>query len=130
VEDVSADPPSAQLGQPAAVQDGYLRVTLTDDPPYRGVPVRVTGTRRRGHLNTIQALCGTNADGSAWQVPIDTAVQMVESGRFWLYVRAVVNGAERDVGLVVGVAASGRKYLHTDPDETTVNNLDTLPPCP
>jgi hypothetical protein len=129
-EDVSADPPSAQPGQPVAVQDGYLRVTLIDEPAYQGVPVRVTGTRRWGPANTIQALCGPNPDGTSWQMPIDTAVEMVESGRFWLFVRAVVGGAERDVGLVVAVSPAGRKYLHTDPDETTINNLDTLPPCP
>jgi hypothetical protein len=91
--------------------------------------MEVTCTRRWGPANTIQELGGQNANGTSWRLPIDTAVRMVESGRFWLFVRAEVDGVAKDVGLVVDVSERGRKFLRTEADTTTVNNLDSLPAC-
>jgi hypothetical protein len=56
-------------------------------------------------------------------------VQMIESGRFRFFVRAVVAGIERDVRLVVDTSPRGRKFPRTDMDDTAANNLEQLPTC-
>ena len=129
-EPVSSDPPTAQPGAVVVAQDGFLRVTLIEDPPYRGIPMRVEYADHAGHYSTIEAIGGTNPDGSVWRLPIDTAVQMAESGRYWFHVTAAVGGVERDIDIVVRRAGSGRKYLRTVADETTTNNLEQLPRIP
>jgi hypothetical protein len=125
---LSADPPSAEPGSPVMVQDGYLKVTLIDDPPADTIDLEVTCITRTPH-DTIGWLGGTNADGSPWRVPMDKAVEMVESGRFAFVVRGSA-GPDHIVPLRVGVSRRGRKYLHTPADDTTVNNLEELPRCP
>ncbi|BDI06332.1 MULTISPECIES: DUF3892 domain-containing protein [Burkholderiales] len=128
-EAVSLDPPSAEAGAAVEVEDGYLRLKLADETLYSGVPMQVTCIRRWGPQNTIQQLGGLNPDGSSWRMSSDQMVQMIESGRFRFFVRAVVAGIERDVRLVVDTSPRGRKFPRTDMDDTAANNLEQLPTC-
>ena len=67
----------------------------------------------------IIGLCGD------WgQVSKATAIRHIEGGQYRYYVR--VRGAEVDV-IVAGTGPN--KYLTTEPDYTTENNLDELPDC-
>jgi hypothetical protein len=52
------------------------------------------------------------------------AVKDIESGLYRYFVR--VGGRQVDIHVVSG---SRGKYLRTDPDATTRNNLDDLPDC-
>lgn len=62
--------------------------------------------------------------GPGWTKDTDTVIGEIEEGREYFVevdlARVTVIIAERD----------GRKYLRTDPDETTENNLLSLSSCP
>lgn len=63
--------------------------------------------------------------GPGWTKYEDTVIQEIENeGREYF---VDVDGARVDV---VVSQRDGRKYLRTDPDKTTKNNLLSLPECP
>jgi hypothetical protein len=62
--------------------------------------------------------------GTGWQKSEDAVIAEIENGTGSYYVN--VGGKEVDV---VVREREGRKYLRTDPDETTENNLLSLPEC-
>ncbi|HST70780.1 MAG TPA: DUF3892 domain-containing protein [Solirubrobacterales bacterium] len=63
--------------------------------------------------------------GAGWKKDEDTVIREIENeGREYI---VDVNGAR--VKVVVS-ERDGRKYLRTDPDKTTENNLLSLPECP
>jgi hypothetical protein len=63
--------------------------------------------------------------GPGWTKDEDTVIGEVEAGHEYF---VEVDGAR--VTVVVIEEDSGRKYLRTDPDQTTENNLLSLPLCP
>lgn len=69
----------------------------------------------------ITSLCS-----DAWWSPISIsqAIKDIESGTYRYYVKSGTE--EADIHVVQGPT---RKYLRTDPDKTTVDNLDELPDC-
>lgn len=71
----------------------------------------------------ITKLCNPNA----WWSPRSKkdAIKDIEGGEYRYYVR--INDKEVDIH-VVDDPEKG-KYLRTDPDKTTSNNLDDLPDC-
>lgn len=74
-----------------------------------------TGKDRYGDITAIGVKC-------VWQLPADTAIQRIESGSEGYY----VNWPEKRTN--IHVARNGfTKYLRTDRDNTTRNNLDDLP---
>ena len=80
---------------------------------------RVTGTGK-GSSGDITSLCGTWGSRSK-----ALAIADIEQGTHRYYTHAS-NGTEADVIVVNG--ATG-KYLRTDPDKTTADNLADLPDC-
>jgi hypothetical protein len=80
---------------------------------------RVTSTGK-DNSGDITSLCGSWGSQSKASAIID-----IESGTHRYYTHAS-NGAEADVEVVNG--ATG-KYLRTDPDKTTADNLGDLPDC-
>lgn len=70
---------------------------------------------------------GTNANGTRWRLTLAAAIEGVESGkwRFWV---AVPNADS--VWVEVAVSRFGHKYLKTEADGETPNNLLSLPECP
>lgn len=89
---------------------------------------RVTCIIPDGHDSDqrIDAIGGTNADSSRWQLAIDEAIAGIETGKWSFYVS--VNG--RSVGVIVARRPNGRKYLKTEADNYEPNNLLSLPTCP
>jgi hypothetical protein len=80
---------------------------------------RVTGTGKDSS-GDITSLCGSWGSQLKSQAILD-----IEVGTHHYYTHAS-NGTEADVQVVNG--ATG-KYLRTDPDKTTADNLADLPDC-
>jgi hypothetical protein len=63
--------------------------------------------------------------GPGWKKDEDTVIGEIQNqGREYF-----VNVGGNEVDVVVA-ERNGRKYLRTDPDQTTENNLLSLPECP
>lgn len=73
----------------------------------------------------IKNIGGTNSDGSRWKMTEENAIDGIESGKYSFFVEV------RDDRVQVIVASrNGRKYLKTENDGETPNNLLSLPECP
>ena len=83
--------------------------------------------KRGGHFNAherIQAIGGV-ANGARWKHLEDAAIRNVESDPTNYYVSA----GGHSVWVIVGVH-NGRKYLKTQRDDYSPDNLLSLPECP
>lgn len=73
----------------------------------------------------ILGIGGRYANGSSWYLSEAEAIELIQKDKWKFYVSV---GVKR---LKVRVAKhAGRGYLRTDPDTTSANNLENLPPCP
>lgn len=85
-------------------------------------PVRQTGKDQYGD---ITALCNS---GSSWSpVTKADAIRHIERGDHTYHVPWTSGRTE--IRVVVDPSVSGGKYLRTDRDSTTRNNLQDLPDC-
>ncbi len=83
---------------------------------------RVTKSRKESD-GDITALC---SEDQLWSPRFKNgAIQDIESGSHTYYVQQA-GGPRTDIRVVAGPSG---KYLRTDPDTTTANNLDDLPDC-
>ncbi|GGT16559.1 DUF3892 domain-containing protein [Nonomuraea spiralis] len=85
---------------------------------------QISAIRRIGPARTIQRIKVVSPSGKDSELSIDEAIQMTESGRFTFFTR--VPGFP-EAGVIVDTTARGRRYLRTDADQTTGNNLAVLP---
>ena len=77
---------------------------------------------RKDEDGDITALCNP---GQSWSPrPKRDVINDIESGQHSYFVQA--SGGRVDIHVVDGPSG---KYLRTDPDKTTRNNLDDLPDC-
>lgn len=74
---------------------------------------------------SITHVGGTNNDGTSWKLDLATAIRYIESGEWGFYVS--VKG--KSVWVVVAISRAGNKYLKTEPDNSTSNNLLSLLEC-
>ncbi len=72
----------------------------------------------------IKRVGGTHG-GQRWNLPIDDAIAFIENGTYRFYTHV---GHVRRV--MVAVSRSGRKYLRTEADRDTPDNLLYLDQCP
>lgn len=74
---------------------------------------------------SITHVGGKGSDGKPWKLTLADAIHHIESGAWKFYVS--VNG--KSVWVVVAVSRANNKYLKTEPDSATTNNLLSLPEC-
>jgi len=73
----------------------------------------------------IQSIGGLNRDGSHWLLTLDKAIVGIIEGRYTFYVQV----GPRSVNVKVA-EHEGRKYLKTEADGYSPDNLLSLPECP
>jgi hypothetical protein len=73
----------------------------------------------------ITRIGGRNTDGSAWGLSQQEAISGIENGTWQFYVRQ--NGLATNV--IVSISRLGHKYLTTERDGESQNNLLSLPEC-
>lgn len=86
---------------------------VSPSAPSRRREIKCVSKDRNGNIIAIAGDWGI--------ITVEEAIREINSGTYEYY----VNGGIKDVSVHV---VSGR-YLRTDPDETSVNNLDSLPEC-
>ncbi len=69
---------------------------------------------------------GINFDGTRWKITEKRAIDGIEDGTWTFYVSHGTN----KVNVVIAKSSVGYKYLKTEADNTTSNNLLFLPECP
>ena len=92
------------------------------------INVRVTCINKTNSKNPherIQNIGGVNPDGTSWKLSEQEAVAGIENGKWKFYVN--VDG--KTVWAIVATRLC-RKYLKTEADEETPDNLLRLPECP
>jgi len=74
----------------------------------------------------IQSVGGISPDGTRWYLSLDEAVSLAASGKWKFFVREFDNL----VWVKVVTSPAGNRFLKTESDKTTSNNLLSLPECP
>jgi hypothetical protein len=69
---------------------------------------------------------GLNADSSRWRLTQKGAIDGIQNGTYEFYVQSGLQQAE----VIVAESRFGNKYLKTEADTTTRDNLLSLPECP
>lgn len=72
----------------------------------------------------IQFVGGVH-DGTRWKLSVNEAIKAIEQGKYSFYTH--VNGHTRNV---IVATRNGIKYLKTEADYDTPDNLLSLPECP
>ncbi|HEV7164699.1 MAG TPA: DUF3892 domain-containing protein [Gammaproteobacteria bacterium] len=74
----------------------------------------------------IRNVGGINPNGGRWILSENDAIAGIENGKWQFYVSVGGNS----VWVVIAKSAAGHKYLKTEPDGITPDNLLSLPECP
>lgn len=82
---------------------------------------------RYSKYESIQAIGGTNPDGSRWRLSLQDAITAIERGTYGEF---YVERPQGDRVQVIVAERLGRKYLKTRADGDEPNNLLSLPTCP
>jgi hypothetical protein len=73
----------------------------------------------------ISHIGGVNSDGTSWKLPEDEAIKAIEDKKYEFYVSVGGRAVE-----VIVATHKGRKYLKTETDGYSPDNLLSLPECP
>ncbi len=73
----------------------------------------------------IRAVGGVNGDGTNWKLSQEAAIQHIEAGKYQFFVKA----GGQIVDVIVAVSRYGHKYLKTNADGESPNNLLNLYEC-
>ena len=85
----------------------------------------INKTDRSNRHEKISHIGGVNADNSRWRISQERAIEGIESGKWAFYV--LVGGVTAEV--IVSRSAAGHKYIKTNRDSSTLDNLLSLPEC-
>ena len=80
--------------------------------------------RRGNHLNPHERISHIGNQAGAWMITEESAIRRLESGTDSFYTNVNNRAAE-----IVVAVHNGRKYLKTDADGYSPNNLLSLPEC-
>ena len=80
---------------------------------------------RQDKYSRITHIGGANGNGSRWRLTLDEAISGIETGKWAFYTH--VGGHQRWIRVA---SRNGRKYLRTEADQDTPDNLLSLPECP
>jgi hypothetical protein len=80
---------------------------------------------RNDPYTRIRNVGGT--DGGGWKITVDAAIRFIENGEWVFYTRPPVGHGRK---VVVAVSRFGNKYLKTEADADTPDNLLSLRECP
>lgn len=86
----------------------------------------IVKTNRFNPHERIQEIGGVNADGTRWRLSEDEAIRGIEAGEWSFFVRQ----GGRTVKVIIALSPYGHKYLKTEADGSTPNNLLSLVTCP
>lgn len=85
----------------------------------------ITKPDRDDRYSRIKAVGGGGSILGGWKLSLDDAIKRIEDGRLELYTK--VDGHRQNIVVVSPLA--GLKYLRTEPDGDTPDNLLKLPEC-
>jgi Protein of unknown function (DUF3892) len=80
---------------------------------------------RQDRWERISHVGGVNADGNRWKLTEEAAIKGIADGKWKFYTH--VDGKS---AWVIIATHNGRKYLKTEADTSTKDNLLSLPECP
>lgn len=66
-------------------------------------------------------------DNGGWKISLGDAINYIETGQWVFYTRPPVGHGRK---VIVAVSSYGNKYLKTEADYDTPDNLLSLPECP
>ena len=113
--------------------DAFKAVCFLSMFPHAPMPSRsrfrircINRTGRRAVHQKIRFIGGLNADGSAWKLSQEMAVESIENGKCQLYLLV----DRQPVPVIVAVSHHGHKYLKAQIDPGEPSSLLNLPECP
>lgn len=80
---------------------------------------------RHNPYERITHIGGLNADNTRWKLTQEKAIEGIENKTWEFYVQE----KGHTVNVIVGVSRSGNKYLKTEADGDSPDNLLSLPEC-
>ena len=92
------------------------------------MPTQIDCIEKDDRLNpheAIQNIGGRNPDGKRWSLTQKQAIDGIDSGKWDFYVVA----AGRHVKVIVATSRYGNKYIKTEADGDSPNNLLSLQSC-
>lgn len=86
----------------------------------------ITKPDRNDRYSRIEAVGGGGSILTGWKMSLDDAIKRIEDGTLQLYTE--VGGHRQNIVVVTPLV--GLKYLRTEADRDTPDNLLSLPECP
>ena len=99
------------------------------NPALEPQTAQITCVTKRDRPNPYERITHVGGYGnSAWKLAQEDAISKIErkEWRFWV----ALPNSTKSVWVEVGVSRFGNKYLRTEGDDDTRNNLLSLPECP